>query len=246
MRRIPCDPVAREERGLEYELLRRRRRSLCIQVREDGSVRVLAPQGASEHEIRKLVIERRLWIDRKRAEQHNRPPGVSVLPVHGASLPFLDCRLVLELAGGRGPAERIGHRLRVPGSDAKTALRALKTWYRNQAREKALCEHAPWSARIGRHPRDFVIREQKTRWGSCSAQGIISLNWRLMLGAPTLFEYVLVHELCHLRHLHHGPQFWTEIARLLPDHADRRRALRSFSGTWFDATAPAPCEQISG
>lgn len=244
MRRVPCDPVATEDRGLDYELLRRHRRSLCIQVREDGSVRVLAPQGASEHEIQKLIAERRPWIDRKRAEQCNRPPGVFLLPANGASLPFLGNCLVLELTGGRGPAERVGHRLCVPGSDTKIALRLLKAWYRNQTREKALREHAPWSARIGRHPQGFVIREQKTRWGSCTAHGIISLNWRLMLGTPALFEYVLVHELCHLRHLHHGPRFWTEMARLLPDYADRRRALRSFIGTWFGATASAPLTDL--
>jgi predicted metal-dependent hydrolase len=70
------------------------------------------------------------------------------------------------------------------------------------------------------------MRDQKRRWGSCSPDGTIRLNWRLVLLESALAEYVVVHELAHLRHRHHQESFWQEVARLVPDHVSRRRQLR--------------------
>ena len=71
------------------------------------------------------------------------------------------------------------------------------------------------------------IRNQRTRWGSCSASGRISLNWRLVRVPPDVRDYVLLHELVHLRHHDHSPRFWRELARLCPHYAEARRRLRS-------------------
>jgi hypothetical protein len=71
------------------------------------------------------------------------------------------------------------------------------------------------------------IRSQRTRWGSCSPSGRISLNWRLIQVPPVVCDYVLLHELTHLHHLNHSARFWRELARLCPHHAEARRWLRS-------------------
>jgi len=71
------------------------------------------------------------------------------------------------------------------------------------------------------------VRNQRTRWGSCSPSGRISLNWRLVQVPPEVRDYVLLHELTHLRHLDHSPRFWRELARVCPHHAEARRWLRS-------------------
>lgn len=70
------------------------------------------------------------------------------------------------------------------------------------------------------------IRSQKTRWGSCSSRGTLSFNWRLMLAPPAVLDYVVVHELCHLRHMNHSPQFWQCVEQILPDYKLRREWLR--------------------
>ncbi|MHB1586979.1 MAG: M48 family metallopeptidase [Acidiferrobacteraceae bacterium] len=235
MNRATTAVIRSAKDGLDYELLRRPRGSICIQIHGGGAVRVLAPLRTGVGEIEQLLALRRPWIDRKRAEQRARPPGVSTLPPTGAPLPFLGEWLTLELTQGLKTVGRVGTILRVPANGSEPALRALKGWYRDQTLRRALHIAPRYTPLIRRNPTRFIIREQKTRWGSCSSRGVISLNWRLMLGAPTLFEYVLVHELCHLVHPHHGARFWSEVARFVPDHINRRRMLRHFPGSWFVA-----------
>lgn len=203
-------------------------------MRADRTVRVLAPLALDLETIRRFVRARGAWIERKLAEQRHQPADVSTLPATGALLPFLGESLQLVLTPGRGAASRTAdNRLIVPTQSPEQGLRKLKQWYRSETLRHASISARVWVERLGRSPRGFVVREQKTRWGSCSSEGVVSLNWRLLLGSPDLFEYVLVHELCHLRHHHHGPRFWAEVAALLPDYMDRRARLRRFPGTWF-------------
>lgn len=70
------------------------------------------------------------------------------------------------------------------------------------------------------------VREQKTRWGSCSSKGTLSFNWKLMLAPPAILDYVIVHELCHLAHMNHSERFWSCVATILPDYKERRKWLK--------------------
>lgn len=72
----------------------------------------------------------------------------------------------------------------------------------------------------------ITIRDQKTRWGSCSSKGTLSFNWRLMLAPPAILDYVVVHELCHLRHMDHSPAFWQAVGEVFPNYASARKWLR--------------------
>ena len=72
----------------------------------------------------------------------------------------------------------------------------------------------------------ITIRDQKTRWGSCSARGTLSFNWRLMLAPPAILDYVVVHELCHLTHMDHSPAFWQAVEAVCPDYRDSRKWLK--------------------
>ena len=102
----------------------------------------------------------------------------------------------------------------------------LERWYRAQAAE-ALAESVRfWSPAVGREPSRIIVRDQKRLWGSCAADGTLRFNWRLVQLAPSLIDYVVVHELSHLRVRNHSSRFWTEVARVQPDHAERRKALR--------------------
>jgi predicted metal-dependent hydrolase len=207
-----------------------RRRTLSLELRADGSLTVATPRGLSLVTIRAFVESRRAWIDAKRALlTRSAPPRV--LPENGARLPYLGTELALNIS--IAPARRAACRcesgslvIKVPHN---TAIRpAIEAWYRREAATHAAARIAHFTPQVGRAARKLMIRAQRTRWGSCSARGTISLNWRLMQAPPEIFDYVVVHELCHLIAPDHSPRFWAEVARILPDWRARRAQLRQF------------------
>jgi predicted metal-dependent hydrolase len=117
-----------------------------------------------------------------------------------------------------------------PTLDAEPRLtvieHALEGWYRARAAEEITERIAAWSQETGWQPRAVLIRDQRRRWGSCSADGTLRFNWRLVMAPPSVIDYVVVHELAHLRVHNHSPAFWAEVARHIPDHKARRAALR--------------------
>jgi predicted metal-dependent hydrolase len=106
------------------------------------------------------------------------------------------------------------------------ALRELlEAWFREEAARRLPARLRDLSSTLGVRPRRIKIRVQKSRWGSCSMDGEINLNWRLVLLPSALADYILVHELCHLRHLDHSPSFWRLVASLVPDYKRRRASI---------------------
>jgi len=213
-----------------------RRRTLSLELRADGSLTVATPRGLSLATIRTFVESRRAWIEAKRALL-TPPAPLRVLPENGARLPYLGTELALNIS--IAPSRRAACRcesgslvLKVPHN---TAIRpAIEAWYRRAAATHAAARLAHFAPQVGRAARKLVIRAQRTRWGSCSTRGTISLNWRLMQAPPEILDYVVVHELCHLLVPNHSPRFWAEVARVLPDWRRQRAELRRFgrSLTW--------------
>ena len=207
-----------------------RRRRLSLELRPDGSLTVAVPMGLSLASIRAFVASRRSWIEAKRALLA--PFATTRLRTeNGARLPYLGTELALNVS--IAPARRAACRcesgsldIRVPHN---TAVRpAIEAWYRREAATHAAARLAHFAPQVGRGARKLVIRAQRTRWGSCSARGTISLNWRLMQAPAEILDYVVVHELCHLLVPNHSARFWGEVARVLPDYRARRAALREF------------------
>ena len=104
--------------------------------------------------------------------------------------------------------------------------RGLRDWYRSRA-ELWLPERlAGWSERSGLRAAEVLIRSQRGRWASCDRGGVLRLNWRIVQADPRLIDYVLAHELLHLRHPEHSKAFWRELGRLMPEYEKRREELR--------------------
>jgi len=207
-----------------------RRRTLSLELRADGALTVAAPRGLSLKTIRTFVESRRDWIDAKRALLAP-PAPPRALPENGARLPYLGTELALNIsiAPRRRAACRFDSDSLVVKVPHNTAIRpAIEAWYRRAAATYAAARLAHFAPQVGRAARKLVIRAQRTRWGSCSARGTISLNWRLMQAPPELLDYVVVHELCHLLVPNHSPRFWAEVARVLPDWRRQRAQLRQF------------------
>ena len=105
----------------------------------------------------------------------------------------------------------------------------LEARYREAAREVIEKRVAYFHQLTGGDYTGISIRSQKTRWGSCSATGTLSFNWRLILAPPIILDYVVVHELCHLHHMDHSPAFWADVERVMPDYKIRRKWLKAHS-----------------
>ena len=107
---------------------------------------------------------------------------------------------------------------------------ALEARYRQLARRVIGQRASYFAAKMGVTCGRISIREQKTRWGSCSGQGNLNFNWKLILMPPEILDYVVVHELAHRKQMNHSPAFWAEVERILPDWRERRRWLREKGG----------------
>lgn len=102
--------------------------------------------------------------------------------------------------------------------------------YRELARRVLTAKTELWAARMGVTYGRIAIRQQATRWGSCSTKGNLNFNWVLVLVPEELQDYVVVHELAHLREMNHSPRFWRVVAEQLPDYAERRKRLKEYAG----------------
>lgn len=116
----------------------------------------------------------------------------------------------------------------VPAKDGPkdAATRALEKRYRDAAKEYIPKRVKYYHELTGGNYNKITIRDQKTRWGSCSSNGTLSFNYRLMLAPPRVLDYVVVHELCHLTHMNHSTDFWNMVASILPNYKEYRKWLK--------------------
>jgi len=199
-----------------------RARSVRVRVEHDGGVTVTLPRRAREREAAAAIRELRPWIDRRVADAAAARAAIPRVP---GTVPFLGGSLRLVEQGGRTRAHRRGDLLLVPAAGPDQTA-AIERWFRRTARAEVLPRLDAAAAAIGRDYSKLTIRDQRTRWGSCSATGAIAINWRLLLGPEHVLDYVIWHEACHLAVMDHSPRFWALLARHVPGYEEPRAWLR--------------------
>ena len=228
--------------SLDY-LLRRspRSRGVRITVHPERGVIVSVPLAARRGwaqpraRIEEFLAKREGWIRRHLADQARRRRALAARPPLGAgrTIPFggRPHTVRVQLAtGARGSGVRhdpVGARLEitVTARERRSPEAVLEAWLREQARTAVLAGVARHAPALGVRPAAVSVRDARTRWGSCSRAGRLSLSWRLILAPPEALEAVVVHELCHLRVFGHGPRFRALLGTHVPDHARWRRWL---------------------
>lgn len=202
-----------------------RARRVRVTVHPRGEVEVVLPRRARDREAAAAIEELRPWIERRLAE------AVVVrerIAERGATVPFLGQALRLVAEPGRTRAHRRDDALLVPAGDAGPAI---ERWYRRMARSEFRWRLDEAAADLGVTYAGVRIGNQQTRWGSCSASGAMSFNWRLLLAPEDVLDYVVWHEACHLRHLDHSPRFWALLARHRPGYREQKAWLRRNGAT---------------
>lgn len=209
-----------------------RARHIRLVIRPASGLELVLPRGASAARADQILREKASWIvrtlDRLVVESVSEPAPL----ITGSLLPFAGRQLRLAIETG-APAGRFHAalkdetlRLTVAEATQETTRAALVAWYRKQARTIVGERLALWNAHYRFEYARVAIKEQKSRWGSCSRQGNLNFNWRLLLAPLPVLDYVVVHELAHLKELNHSPRFWALVAQTCPDYASKRRWLR--------------------
>jgi predicted metal-dependent hydrolase len=207
--------------------VRRSDRASRVRVRVDAhdGVEVVLPSRALRRAAAVAVQELRPWIERRLAELEDARAAIAQ---RRGRLPYLDEELTLVPEPGRRRVHRRGALLLVPSGDARPAL---ERWYRRAARAEVAARLDRATAAADTRYSGLTIRGQRTRWASCSPEGAMSFNWRLLLAPAAVLEYVVWHEVCHLEVLDHSPRFWSLLASRWPDYRVHAAWLRRHGAT---------------
>ncbi|HZF79464.1 MAG TPA: SprT family zinc-dependent metalloprotease, partial [Rubrivivax sp.] len=216
-----------------YAFRRSRRRSIGFVIAADG-LAVSAPRWVGMADIEGALREKAAWILRKLHEQRERARRLDAARVDwrdGTQLPFLGAPIRLRLdaltSGAVLHAEGRTLHLGLPASAAPQQIRdAVQSWLQRQARRIFEERCALFAPRLGVRMKRLSLSSAATRWGSASVDGSIRLNWRLVHFALPVIDYVVAHELAHLREMNHSPAFWDVVRTAVPDFEVARGALR--------------------
>jgi predicted metal-dependent hydrolase len=203
------------------------RRSLQVTVDRDGELILFAPPDCDEATLEGFVREKRFWIYRKLAEKELlRHPVAAREYVSGEGFPYLgrNYRLLL-VSDQRVPVKLEEGRFKMLRSAAADGRRYMVQWYEAHAQEWLAERVDRFAARLGVQASSVAVRDLGYRWGSCGKGDKLYFHWRAILLPPRIVEYVIVHELAHLREAHHTPEFWLTIERAMPDFQARKQWL---------------------
>ncbi len=223
-----------------YEFKRGKRRTIGLSVSTDG-LSVSAPRWTPVGEVEALLHDKSAWVLEKLQSARQRAGEMEQARIRwadGVEFDYLGERMRVVLdpthtftqVGGvfePAPGGLATLRMGLARNAQETQIRdAAQAWLMKRAKALFTERLDHFAPQLGVRYSKLRLSSAGTRWGSASADGSIRLNWRLIHLKLDMIDYVVVHELSHLRHMDHSPQFWDVVASVLPDHAQRRRALR--------------------
>ncbi len=220
---------------LEYSLRRSTRRSIGFMIDDEG-LRITAPKRISIAEIDNAIHAKQHWILSKLKERRERRAARLEKPpvewVDGARLPYLGSDISLRLlVGGRNRSSydaetRTLSIILVPGATEELLKERVKAWYQQEAKQLFVQRLDLYAERLGVRYSAFGLSSAGTRWGSCTAERKIRLNWKLIHFSLPLIDYVIAHELAHILEMNHSARFWNTVGLIYPEYEEARNLLR--------------------
>jgi predicted metal-dependent hydrolase len=223
---------------VQYSLKRSSKRRTIGFVINDTGLSVVAPKWVTVTQIEESIAEREDWVIRKTFEWKEFTKKRDSLRVEwgdGAKVRYLGAEITVRLdnscdvtnAGALFQGDLLRIALPPQASDEQIKNR-VESWLQSRAKV-IFAERIPlYSQKLGSAPTKWALSSARTRWGSCAHDGSIRLNWRLVQFPIDIIDYVVAHELAHLKELNHGPEFWRTVGELFPDYEQKRRWLKQF------------------
>jgi hypothetical protein len=207
-----------------------RTKSATIKV-EDGIVVVVVPRLLTQERIKKLLDDKKLWIKQKIALH----PQMKIMHekqyVSGEAFSYLGRNYRLKVTEGElATIKLVQGRLTISApqgpSQSKLIKGALTSWFRRRAELKLREKIIRYSPIVGVETNGYKVKSFQSRWGSCTPRGRVDFNWKIIMAPNRVVDYVVVHELCHLKQHDHSPQFWKLVESIMPDYAESKEWLR--------------------
>ncbi|MEI6068455.1 MAG: SprT family zinc-dependent metalloprotease [Methylococcaceae bacterium] len=232
---------SRTIRDIEYQLLPGTdRKTTDIVIERDGLVTVRPPKHFSADQVDAVVESKRLWIYRNLAEWRDMNTTRVVREwVNGEGFLYLGCSYRLSLVTDQDEPLKLMNgrfclRRYIIDQEGKEAAKALfERFFTDKGLERIKSRVDYFAAKVAVNPLSVTVKDLGYRWGSCSKDGKLAFHWKCMMASLKIIDYIIVHELCHLRHRDHTDAFWNEVDKVLPDYRERKESLRS-NGAKFD------------
>lgn len=224
--------------GYVAEVIRTARiKSARLQV-EDGVVSIAVPKALETERIEQLLKDKHRWIKEKLYLHQQQQPAPKREMLSGEAFPYLGRNYRLKITTGKlQPVKLLHGRLQVVVPKAmrhEHIIRDMLThWYRLQAEIRFKEKVKRYASLVGVEPTDVSVKTFKSRWGSCNVKGEIQFHWKIIMAPNRIVDYVVVHELCHLKHHDHSSAFWKSVERIVPDYLECKAWLREF-GVGFE------------
>ncbi|MDF2610710.1 MAG: putative metal-dependent hydrolase [Lachnospiraceae bacterium] len=217
---------------IEYTLTRSERKNISISIEPNKNIKVKAPVELTDDEVMEVVKKKSRWITAKLFEMReieNRKYHRQY--VNGESFTYMGRNYSLQLVDDitlKKPEVKLYRGklyVKTPSRNEDVIHKAIVKWYQEKAKEKI-------PDRVSYYEKFFVekhgridIKDQKKRWGSCTKEGDLAFNWKSIIAPANILDYIIVHELCHLRYMNHSKEFWEMLGRVLPDYESRKEWL---------------------
>jgi predicted metal-dependent hydrolase len=210
---------------IPYRLVRSRRKTISIQVK-NGEVEVRAPLQAPLHTIEEWVLSKQGWVKTRLAEEEKRNherPAIT----HGGRLLFFGELRAIEIVSGTPGVEELGNRLVISHRRGEP-VKVLAKWLQQEAQLYITERVNEIAAQMGEGGRIGTIHFRRTRskWGHCTSEGNLQFNWLIIMAPPEVIDYLIIHEISHLKHMNHSGVFWQRVERFCPHHRQHRGWLK--------------------
>ena len=217
--------------GFFAEVIRTSRRKTASVKVDDGKVSVVVPEKLADSRIEELVNKKSRWIKEKLLIHSESRPVKPKEYVSGECFTYIGRNYRLKVITDSTPSVKlVGGRLVATLPDGsknpEKVCNALTQWYRTHAEKRLQQKVKRYAKIIGIEPVSVGIKSFKSRWGSCSVKGEILFNWKIIIAPNRIIDYLVVHELCHLKRHDHSPEFWKCVERVIPDYLECKEWLK--------------------
>lgn len=230
------------EKKIEYDIVRSNRKTMGITINPDKKIIVRSPENITKKKIHSIVQKKSSWILNKLEEFGEiKPPPAPKEFLSGEKLPYLgrryriktitdsefkDNKVKVKLYKGKFIIKFSSNLLKNDEKRIDRVRDELVNWYRKHAEGKINERVNKYKPKVGVKPNKVKVKKQKKRWGSCSSKNNLNFNWKIIMAPMSVVDYIVVHELVHLKHPNHSKDFWELVETIIPGYKDKQEWLK--------------------